>query len=102
MKKPSIFRASLEETIFGAAFVTVFALLQLPYEKIDGNPIPTIIFKNKPAFFHAFVLSLNFAFSGAVMAISLRERYTGIARNCRRLAIVSIAMAVGILVCHQL
>ncbi|KAA8529257.1 hypothetical protein F0562_033944 [Nyssa sinensis] len=89
-------QASIEEIIFAVSFVTAFSLLQLPYETIDGNPVPTIIFKNKSAFFHAFLLSLNFAFSGAVMTISLRERHPTIGRVLRYLAIVSIATAVGI------
>ncbi|KAK2976383.1 hypothetical protein RJ640_008093 [Escallonia rubra] len=63
----------LEEAIFGVTFVTIFALLQLPCEKIQGSRVPTVIFKGKPAIFHAFVVSLDFAFTGAVMTMSLRQ-----------------------------
>lgn len=70
----------IQEMIFGFAFLAAFGILQLPNEKIEGNPVPTILFKNKPSFFHAFLLSLNFAFTGAVITISLREKYPKIAR----------------------
>ena len=88
----------LEELIFGIAFVAVFAILQLPYKDIDGNSVPTIVFTDKPSLFHGFLLALNFAFTGAVMTISLRERYPKAARYCRGLAVVSIVGAVGVLV----
>ncbi|KAK2976382.1 hypothetical protein RJ640_008092 [Escallonia rubra] len=56
----------LEEVICGVTFVTIFALLQLPCEKIQGSRVPTVIFKGKPTIFHAFVVSLDFAFTAAV------------------------------------
>ncbi|XAR65515.1 hypothetical protein NMG60_11009661 [Bertholletia excelsa] len=87
----------LEEIIFIVAFFSAFSLLNLPYAKIDGNPVPTVVFKDRPSFFHAFLLSLNFAFSGAVTTISLRGRHPNIARYSRRLAVGSAATAIGIL-----
>ena len=60
--------------------------------------VPTVIFKDNPSFFHGFLLALNFAFTGAVMTISLRERYPKISRYCRGLAVVSIVGAVGLVV----
>ncbi|GMP93616.1 hypothetical protein CsSME_00043372 [Camellia sinensis var. sinensis] len=98
MHKTPVTIAPLEEMIFGVAFVTAFAILQLPYKDIDGNSVPTILFTDKPSFFHAFLLALNFAFTGAVMTIYLREGYPKIAKNCRCFAIVSISAAVGVLV----
>jgi len=89
--------ASVEEIVLGVAFIGVFGLVQLPYDKIDGNPVPTIIFKSKPTFFHAFVLSLNFAFTAAVLTMSLRDVYPRVASYCRQLAILSIGTAGGIL-----
>ncbi|KAL7001350.1 hypothetical protein U1Q18_002500 [Sarracenia purpurea var. burkii] len=92
-------KTPIEEIIFAVAFVAVFAVLQFPHEETGDHPVP-IIFNGKPAaFFHAFLLSLNFAFTGAVIAISLRERHPKIARSSRRFAVGSIAAAVGILVC---
>ncbi|CAK9181619.1 unnamed protein product [Ilex paraguariensis] len=93
LHKTSITKASVEELIFGVTFVTAFGLLQLPYQKIDGNPVPTIIFKDNPSSFHAFLLAINFAFTGAVLTVSLRARYPKIARYCRQLAVVCVTAA---------
>lgn len=89
--------APLEEIIFGMAFLTVFGFLQLPLEDVGGNPVPTILFKDKPSFFHAFLLSLTFAFTGAGITITLREKHPKIARLSRCLAIASTVSAAGIL-----
>ena len=97
LHKTSITKASVEELIFGVTFVTAFGLLQLPYQKIDGNPIPTIIFKDNPSSFHAFLLAINFAFTGAVLTVSLRAGYPKIARYCRQLAVVCVTAAAGII-----
>lgn len=88
--------APLEEMIFGIAFLTVFGFLQLPLEDVGGNPVPTL-FKDKPSFFHAFLLALNFAFTGAGITISLREWHPNMARHSRYLAIASTVTASGIL-----
>lgn len=90
--------APLEEIIFWVSFVIAVGLLKLPYEEIGGNPVPTIIFKDKPSFFHTFLLCLNFAFTGTVMTIYLRLGYPKVARQSRCLTIASIATAGGILV----
>lgn len=89
----------LDEIIFALTFLVAFALLQLPYEKINSNtPVPKIIFKNKPSLFHAFLLALNFAFTGAVMAICTRRGYPPKMANISRgLSVVSAATALAIL-----
>lgn len=87
---------SAEEIISAASFVAVFSLLQLPFERVDGSPVPTIIFKDRPSLFHAFVLGLNFAFCGGVITISLRQIYPKIADVSRYLSILSMLVAVGI------
>ncbi|GMH31203.1 hypothetical protein Nepgr_033046 [Nepenthes gracilis] len=89
-------RISMEEAITVVAFVSVFLLLKLPMEKIDGNPVPTVIFKDRPPHFHAFVLLLVFSFSGGLMAISLRPLYPKIAVYCRYMAVLSITGAASI------
>ncbi|KAK3002230.1 hypothetical protein RJ639_021707 [Escallonia herrerae] len=99
MRNNSTSFTRLEEVIFGVTFVTIFALLQLPCERTQGSRVPTVIFKGKPAIFHAFVVSLDFAFTGAVMTMSLRQGYPHLARHCRLLAIFSVAAVAGILVC---
>ncbi|OVA12541.1 hypothetical protein BVC80_9011g56 [Macleaya cordata] len=90
-------RTRIEEPIFGLSFITAMVLVQLPYEDINGNPVPTIIFHDQPSVFHAFVLAVNFAFTGAVITLCLREEFPKIARNCRRIAVLFSAAAAGIL-----
>ncbi|RZB91281.1 hypothetical protein D0Y65_023616 [Glycine soja] len=41
----------------------------LPYEYIDNNPVPTIVFKGRPRTFHTFIIFIIFAFSGATNAL---------------------------------
>jgi len=50
--------------------MAAFLLLQLPFEEVDGNPVPRVVFSKRPARFHAYLLALNFAFTGAVMTMS--------------------------------
>ncbi|GMN38913.1 hypothetical protein TIFTF001_008151 [Ficus carica] len=87
----------LEKLILWISVATVLVLSQLPYQKIDGNPVPTIIFKNRPSSFHAFILSLNFSFFGSFMTGPLRRRYPRLARCCLLLAVVSMTVGVAIL-----
>lgn len=87
----------LEELILGFSVATTLVLVKLPYEKIDGNPVPTVIFKNRPGLFHAFILALNFSFFGSVLTISLRGKYARIARYPLILAAVSTAAAIAVL-----
>jgi len=89
--------APLEELIFGIAFAAVFGILQLPLEDVGGNPVPTVLFKDKPSFFQAFLICLTSAFTSAVITIFLRQGYPKIARHSRRLAIASTLTAAGIL-----
>lgn len=87
-----------EDVITPAAFISVFALLLLPYKKIDGNPVPTVVFNDLPSYFHAFVLGLNFAFCGGVMTISLRQLYPKVAFVCRCVSVLSMLLSTGIFV----
>ncbi|KAI7980534.1 hypothetical protein LOK49_Contig138G00004 [Camellia lanceoleosa] len=97
MHKISITVPPLEEMIFGVVYVTGCGFTQfVPYEEIEGNPVPTVIFKDKPSFYHAFLLTLTFAFTASVVTILLRHRYPKIATRCRVLAFASTAIALGI------
>ena len=87
----------LQEPILCASVATVIVLTQFPFESIDGNPVPTILFKNKPYFFQSFILAINFSFFGSVTTIFLRRKHPTIARYCHLLAVVSMSMATGIL-----
>nr|DAD31581.1 TPA_asm: hypothetical protein HUJ06_010432 [Nelumbo nucifera] len=93
-KLPHEVRTRPEELICALSFMTVVSLIQLPYEYIDGNPIPTIIFGGQPSTFHAFLLSLVFSFSGAACTMMLREDYPKAARYCRRFGIAAFFVAV--------
>lgn len=90
------FSTATKDAIFRIAYLTLIALLQLPSERIDGNLVPTIIFTRKPAIFHAFMLSLIFAFTGSMMSESMREKQPKAALYCRKLAVFSIAVAMGV------
>lgn len=87
---------STQDALYRIAFLTATAIFQLPLETIDGNLVPTVIFTRKPVFFQAFVLSLMFAFSGSMASESMKENRPKIASFCHKLAVYSVAVAVGI------
>ncbi|OVA12540.1 hypothetical protein BVC80_9011g55 [Macleaya cordata] len=88
----------IEEFIFCASFITAMVLVQLPYKEIDGNPVPIIIFDDHPSSsFHCFVLAVNFAFTGAVITICIRQDYRKVAKITRSVAIVFTTTAILIL-----
>ena len=86
-----------EKIILWASVGATLGLLQLPYQKIEGNVVPTIIFKNNPSYFRAFVLSISFSFFGSFMAIATRDRYPRPASCCSSLAMLSVIVGVAIL-----
>lgn len=96
-KNYSLREAQLEELILWQSVAIVIALLQFPYQKIDGNPVPTIIFDNRSSFFHPFILALNFSFFGSFSTIFLRKRYPRIASYFLLLALLSVTVQVCIL-----
>ncbi|KAK4380420.1 hypothetical protein RND71_002282 [Anisodus tanguticus] len=85
-----------QDAIFRIAYLTVIAILQLPSERIDGNIVPTMIFERKPGLFQAFMLLLLFAFSGSTVSESIKEKQPKIALYCRKLAVFSVAVAMGV------
>ncbi|GMN20174.1 hypothetical protein TIFTF001_048703 [Ficus carica] len=86
----------LEEVILWASIAISFALVLLPYENINGKPLPAVIFKGQSSAFHNFILALNFALFGSFVAISLRGIYPRIARCCLVVAIISLATGICI------
>ncbi|GAB4840190.1 hypothetical protein Ancab_020955 [Ancistrocladus abbreviatus] len=86
----------IEEAISKLAFLTVIMLLQLPFERIDGNLVPTVIFKGRPFYFQAFVVALCFAFCGGPVTVSLREDHPKVARYYRRFTFASMTCAISI------
>lgn len=95
-KDTSPITTSTQDALYRIAFLTFTAILQLPSERIDGNFVPTVIFTRKPALFQAFVFSLLFAFSGSMTSESMKEKQPKIALFCHRLALFSVAVAVGV------
>nr|DAD35148.1 TPA_asm: hypothetical protein HUJ06_005788 [Nelumbo nucifera] len=93
---PHEVRTRPEELIYALSFMIVISLIQLPYEYIDGNPIPTVIFKGQPTTFHAFILSLVFSFSGSACAMMLREHYPKAAGYCRRFGLFAFSLAFSV------
>ncbi|KAE8648779.1 hypothetical protein Csa_009128 [Cucumis sativus] len=49
---------------------------------VNGNLVPAIIFKGLPSTFHAFLLSIVMAFSGAFNALMLATNKPKIAKFC--------------------
>lgn len=72
-------------------------LMLIPYESIDGNPVPTIIFKGLPSEFHAFVMLIIFAFAASYCAILMNTKVK-FARFCRYYSMISMASAFAIFI----
>ncbi|KAK9279967.1 hypothetical protein L1049_013651 [Liquidambar formosana] len=90
-------QTTVMESILFVSFTTATILILLPYEYIDGNPVPTVIFKGLPSIFHAFVISIMFAFSGACNALLIPNK-PSIVRFCRYYSLASMASAIALLV----
>ncbi|KAL7218548.1 hypothetical protein ACSBR2_011753 [Camellia fascicularis] len=61
------------EFILVASFTITTLLLIIPFEYIDGNPVPTVFFKGLPTTFQAFVVCLVFSFSGSLSALLIHD-----------------------------
>lgn len=84
--------------ILCCSFKTVTLILLFPYEQVNGNPVPTVIFKGLPSTFHAFLLSTVMAFSGAFNALMLSANKPKIARFCSYYSMAFMASAVVLLI----
>ncbi|KAH0724698.1 uncharacterized protein LOC125875477 [Solanum stenotomum] len=85
-----------QDALYRIAFLTAIAIFQLPFERINEDLVPTVIFTRKPLLFQAFVFSLMFAFSGSMASESMKENQPKIALLCHKLAIFSVAVAGGV------
>ncbi|GMH15233.1 hypothetical protein Nepgr_017074 [Nepenthes gracilis] len=98
--KPNLFadvqESRVGETLAAVAFLSVFLLLELPFEQVDGNPVPAVIFGGRPSLFHAFVLLLNGTFASGLIAPFLRQQYPRISQCCRHIAVLFMVTAVAI------
>ncbi|KAJ6885189.1 hypothetical protein NC652_032014 [Populus alba x Populus x berolinensis] len=62
----------------------------LPQENIDGNPVPTVIFKGHASIFHAFVISVIFAFTGSFCSLMI-DKKPKVSRFFGYLSVISMA-----------
>lgn len=82
----------VEEVVFLVSIVTVCAIVRPQRDTANIH-----ILNNKDNFYNASLIALNFAFTGSVTTMSLRERNPSFAWYCRRLAVVSAVIAAGVL-----
>ncbi|KAI8012633.1 hypothetical protein LOK49_LG06G01017 [Camellia lanceoleosa] len=94
-------RTRFLETILIISFLFATILLVIPYQYENGNPVPTVIFNGIPASgFHAFVVSLVYAFTGALTALLIYDTAASsfLARFCELISILSMTSALFLLV----
>ncbi|KAL7218574.1 hypothetical protein ACSBR2_011773 [Camellia fascicularis] len=94
-------RTRFLETILITSFLFATILLVIPYQYKNGNPVPTVIFNGIPiSGFHAFVVSLMYAFTGALTALLIHDTAAGsfLARFCELVSILCMTSAVSLLV----
>ncbi|XVF85713.1 hypothetical protein PTKIN_Ptkin17bG0139300 [Pterospermum kingtungense] len=86
-------QTTILESIKFISFTIATILILLPHEYVNGNPVPTIVFKGHPATFHAFTICIIFAFSGAFCALLMVPKNPIITRLCGCYSIASMASA---------
>ncbi|KAI8012507.1 hypothetical protein LOK49_LG06G01072 [Camellia lanceoleosa] len=95
-----VIRTRFLETILITSFLFATILLVIPYQYKNGNPVPTVIFNGIPSsWFHAFVVSLVYAFTGALTALLIHDTAAAfLARFCELVSILCMTSAVSLLV----
>ncbi|KAL7218580.1 hypothetical protein ACSBR2_011779 [Camellia fascicularis] len=96
-----VIRTRFLETILITSFLFTTILLVIPYQYKNGNPVPTMIFNGIPSSgFHAFVVSLVYAFTGALTALLIHDTAAGsfLARFCELVSILCMTSALSLLV----
>lgn len=91
--------ARIMKLILFICFMSGTIVKLLPCEYIDGNPVPTLIFKGPPSMFHAFVISIVFAFVGAFSTLLTcnKPEYAKYEKFCRCYSLIFMSLAVTIL-----
>ncbi|KAF8039172.1 hypothetical protein BT93_B1659 [Corymbia citriodora subsp. variegata] len=91
-------RITILQCIIWVSFTTATALVQLPCEFVDGNPIPTLFLRGGPSSstFQGFILSLMAAFAGAYSSLMVHH-IPRIASACCYLSMISMTSAVAFL-----
>ncbi|KAF7132529.1 hypothetical protein RHSIM_Rhsim09G0118100 [Rhododendron simsii] len=93
----SITHPKLSVSILCLTAATAAVLQLIPYDQSGPYRVPKRLFKGHPSVFHAFLVSVMFAFSGALSALFLQSK-PNMARVCSFYSSVSIASAVGLLI----
>ncbi|KAI8012510.1 hypothetical protein LOK49_LG06G01071 [Camellia lanceoleosa] len=96
-----VIRTRFLETILVTSFLFATILLVIPYQYKNGNRVPMVIFNGIPSsWFHAFVVSLVYAFTGALTALLIHDTTGGsfLARFCQLVSILCMTSAVSLLV----
>ncbi|PSR88213.1 CTP synthase [Actinidia chinensis var. chinensis] len=93
--------SSKETTISGSILFLTSALAAvlplIPYENTGRHRVPKIIFKGQSSTFHAFIISIMFAFSGAFSGLFVYDKPL-MARLCRFYSMVSMVCAGALLI----
>ncbi|GFZ16199.1 hypothetical protein Acr_25g0006080 [Actinidia rufa] len=88
--------SSKETTISGSILFLTSALAAvvplIPYEHTGRHQVPKIIFKDRPSTYHAFILSVMFAFSGAFSTLFVHNK-PKMERMCQFYSMISMASA---------
>ncbi|KAF7132063.1 hypothetical protein RHSIM_Rhsim09G0118800 [Rhododendron simsii] len=93
----SITRPKFSASILFLTATTAAVLQWIPYDQSGVYRVPKRFFKGHPSVFHAFLVSVMFAFSGAFSALFLQNK-PNMARVCSSYSSVSAASAVGLLI----
>ncbi|KAJ4830090.1 hypothetical protein Tsubulata_050353 [Turnera subulata] len=95
-KEEKLLRAVTKLILWVSCWTPVI-LRSLPLEYIDGNPVPTVVFKGHPSIFHAFVISIILAFTGSFFALRIGYQ-SRIGKVCGYCCLVSMASAFWLVV----
>lgn len=92
-----IFMAFPSKFILYASSTMVNILLLLPHEidSEDGRWVPTVVFKDQPTAYHAFLISIIIAFTGAFCAMLVQHR-PRVESFCRVSALLSLLSALSL------
>ena len=95
----SNFHKCVMKSILCASFGIATFLMILPQVKVDGGLVP-IFFRDRPRYYHMFVVSTVFALMGAYSALVIQHKHKPrVERFCRIYAIASMLVAIAIVFC---
>ncbi|GMY32752.1 btb/poz and math domain-containing protein 2 [Fagus crenata] len=81
-------------SILFISFTAAIISMLLSHENVDGRPVP-VLFRDRPTYYHMFLISTMFAFLGAFSALLLQHK-PRFERFCRIIAVASMLSALAI------